>query len=428
MEHFIMSRKERTQLIVFEKLKNGEISQVEAANRLKMSTRWLREKLKRYKETGDHGLIHKNRGKESSKKWNTEQRALAIELLKSEWQGFGPTFACEKLLELKGIKISKETLRKVMIQEGIWNSKQRKLKHRARRTRRTMLGLLVQLDGSPHDWFEGRAPKCTLLVFIDDATSKILWLEFVRSENEMDVLRSTKNYIQRYGIPHEFYVDFGGVFSVNLNNDERDKKTQWERAASELLINIIHAHSPQAKGRVERANGTMQDRLVKELRLKDISSIEDANKYLRESDFMLKHNERFAVKPAQGGDAHRPAQNYDLEATFCRREARILANDYTIAFNKQYYQLEKQQRTIIRPKDKITVSTFLDGSISLSIRKTVLAFSPISNKPQKPVQDKIFLNQRSKPCENSRRWASGSAPRFNNESRVKLAAPATEAK
>lgn len=431
MEHIIMSRKERTQLIIFEKLKNKEITQREAAERLNMTERWISKKYKRYKECGAGGLVHQNRNRKSPKRWCERERNIMIELVKSEWQGFGPTFVAEKLEEIKRIKVSEETVRKEMIQAGIWQSRQKKAKHRKRRARRLMLGQMVQFDGSPHDWFEGRASACTLLVFVDDATSQLLWLEFVRSENEKDIMRATKNYINYHGIPHEFYVDFGSAFSVNTNNPERDKKTQWGRAVEELSIRVLHATSPQAKGRVERANGTLQDRLVKEMRLANISSIESANEFLQKGNFIAKHNERFAVAAAQSGDAHRPLIGYDLDAIFSSKEARILANDYTIVFNKRIFQLNRHQRTVISPKNIIIVTTNLDGIIKLFIRKTELFFKEISARPAKPQQGKIIHHQyeRQKPHENSRRWVFGLAPKYNNqESRVKLASPATEAK
>ncbi len=197
---------------MFEKLKSEEITQKETTLRLGLSVRWTREKLKRYRKLGDSGLLHRNRGKPSKKRWCDNERSLAIELLKSEWHGFGPTFTAEKLNELKNIKISRETMRQVMIAAGIHQPKQRRMKHRIRRERRPIIGMLVQLDGSPHDWFEGRAEPCTLLVFIDDATSKILWLEFAKSESVIDVMRATKNYIRQYGRPHEIDI------TVRLNN------------------------------------------------------------------------------------------------------------------------------------------------------------------------------------------------------------------
>jgi len=320
MEHITMSKKEREQLIVFDRIKKGETTQKEAALQLGLSERWIRKKLKRYMQNGDVGLIHQSRNKVSPKRWNEHEKALAINLLRSDWRDFGPTFTAEKLKELKGIKINKETLRQAMIEGGVWQAKQKRFKHRKRRPRRPMIGLMIQLDGSPHDWFEGRGPKCTLLVFIDDATSQLLWLEFVPSESAEAVVNATKNYIKVHGRPYSMYVDYGSVFSVNTNNAERDKKTQWERMMQELDIKVIHASSPQAKGRVERSNGTLQDRLLKELRLASVSIMDEANKFIRESNYIALHNARFAVLPAQPGNAHRPIATYDLEAIFCFKD------------------------------------------------------------------------------------------------------------
>jgi hypothetical protein len=404
-----MNSKEREQLIVFEQLKKKVISQREAAIRLKITVQWIRKKHKRYVLHGAEGLCHVSRGRESKNRWQGKEKEQLIELLKNEWEGFGASFAAEKLKALHGIDVSKETVRKTMIQSGFHVSKRRKQKHRAWRERREMRGMMVQLDGSPHDWFEGRAERCTLLVFIDDATSEILLLEFVKSESNIDVISATKKYMEMHGIPESFYVDFGAVFSVNLNNPERDKKTQWERILSELAVNIIHARSPQAKGRVERANKTMQDRLVKELRLAKISSMEEANTWLKTSDFIQKHNQRFAVPAAKSGDAHRSTELYNLSHIFCLKDERVLANDFTISFYSKFYQLEKEQPTILRPKDIITVKMRLDGSISLYIRQTKLAFHVITLRPPQPAKEKQVAQYTArKPSKNSRLWSSGS--------------------
>lgn len=420
MEHITMSRKELEQLKVFEKLKNRMITPAEAALQLEITERWVRTKFKRYLSDGNSGLVHKNRGRASPNSWCKKEQGFAIELLQSEWNGFGPTFAAEKLKELHDIKVSKETLRNVMIQTGVWQAKQKRKRHRNRRERRPMVGIMVQLDGSIHDWFEGRGPVCTLLVFIDDATSKILWLEFVKSENHIDAMRATKHYVELYGRPHEFYVDFGKVFSVNLNNPERDKKTQWERAVEEeLSIKVLHAHSPQAKGRVERSNGTLQDRLIKEMRLAKVSSIQEANKFLADSDYIQKHNNRFAVPSASAGDAHRPIENYDLNAIFCLKEERILTNDYTIAYNKQIFQLDAQQPTIIGPKNSITVNTHLNGAITLSIRKVNLTFKEVSMRSIKTTPDMPMKDSKPRTTHpNSKRWAAGLLPRAETPARV----------
>jgi len=408
MGYITMSHKELEQVQVFELIKQKKITQVEGAARLRISDRWVRAKVKRYYEFGVQGLVHGNRGKSSSKRWDQQQEKLLIELLKGEWQGFGPTFAAEKLEELHSIKVSREVVRKAMIRANIWQPKQKRSKHRKRRERKPMLGIMIQLDGSPHDWFEGRAGKCTLLVFIDDATSQILWLEFANAESVIATMPATKNYIKKHGIPQLFYTDYGSVFHVNINNQEGIKKTQWERACEQVGIKVIHATSPQAKGRVERCNKTMQDRLIKELRLAGISSIEASNEYLRTSNFITKHNAMFSVEATQKGNAHTGYQSYDLDDIFSIFETRVLANDFTITYNKRIFQLHAQQRTIICPKNLITVKTHLDGTLKLWIRKTELAFSEINARPSRITQEKKVINYvPKKPCENSRRWASG---------------------
>ncbi len=327
--------------------------------------------------------------------------------------------------ELHGIQVSREVVRKAMIEEGLWHSRKRSGKHRKRRERKLMFGMMIQLDGSPHDWFEGRAPECTLLVFIDDATSRILWLEFAPSESVFALMAATKNYIEKYGIPQTFYVDHGSVFHVNLNNKDDIKKTQWERACESIDIEIEHAHSPQAKGRVERCNQTMQDRLIKEMRLAGISSITAANNYLRASNFITKHNAAFQVPPTQQGNAHADAQSYDLADVFSMQETRILMNDFTITYHNRIFQLTPHQKTILRPKDIIVVKVHLDGEIKLWIRKTALAFSEIYQRVTPQVQEKKIVDYKPrKPSQSSQRWVSGLPPR---ESRVKPAAPAVEA-
>jgi len=426
MEHIIMSKKEREQLIVFDKTKRGEITQLEAALQLGVSERWVRKKYKRYLVSGAGGLTHKGRHRASPKRWCEQEKALAIDLLRNDWHDFGPTFAAEKLQELKGIKVSKETLRKAMIGTGVWQAKAQRAKYRQRRIRRSMIGVLIQLDGSPHDWFEDRGPKCTALVFIDDATSQLLWLEFAPSESMEAVVVATKNYIKAHGRPQSFYVDFGSVFSVNTNNAERDKKTQWERMMRELGIEIIHARSPQAKGRVERVNQTLQDRLAKEFRLAGVNSIDEANRFLRESGYIAKHNELFAITPAQLGNVHKPTVALDLEAIFSFKDERKLANDYTITFNTRILQLGKKQTVSLRPKSVITVRTHLNGCIDLFISNTQLEYKEIAVRPAKKITVTVVKqSQPRKVHENSKRWVSGKLP-IPMESRVKTALPAAE--
>jgi len=380
MENIIMSLKEKEQVVVFEQLKRGEISQVIAAQMLSFSDRWVRKKLKRYLARGIPGLVHKNRGRPSRRAWNLEEKDCAIELFRGEFLGFEPTYGAEKLAELHDIKISKETLRKALIKAGLWVAGKKRAIYRKRRDRKLCLGIMIQLDGSPHDWFEGRAPKCTLLVFIDDATSNLVWLEFAKSESFDGVMNACLKYFKKHGRPVSFYVDYGSVFSVNTNNPEREKLTQFERAMKELEVEVIHARSPQAKGRVERVNQTLQKRLVKEMRLAKISSIEAANKYVQDI-YINQHNKRFAQAAAQPGNAHRPVKGFDLRNIFCTKEKRVLQQDYTLSFKNHQLQLLKQQRAVIRPREQIWVHEHMDNTISLWVRNIRLDFEELKPRP-----------------------------------------------
>ena len=405
-----MSRKEVEQIKIFERILRKDITQAIAAQILEMSERQVRSKLKRYKTSGAKGLVHKSRGKPSSRKWDPKYEALALDLLRSEWKGFGPTFTAEKLEEIHGIKVSKETIRQAMIQAGIWHRKRGRSKHRQRRSRKECIGILVQLDGSPHDWFEGRGPRCTLLVFIDDATSQILWLEFVNSESVEALLQATRKYMTKYGRPVSFYVDWGSVFRVNINNHNHKKLSQFERAMKELEVTVIHANTPQAKGRVERSNLTHQDRLIKEMRLAGISSIKQANKFVQEG-YIEKHNKKFAVEPSQSINAHRSVEEFDLDAIFCMKEPRVVTNDYVVTYNNRLFQLSKQQKVTIRPRSSVTVSEYFDGSIKLSTQGVSLSFVEISVRPKKQKPPKVYKEKISRIVHsNSRRWVSGMLP------------------
>lgn len=408
MGYIIMREKELEQNRVLEGLVRRELTQASAASRLGITDRQVRNKLKRFKIEGSIGLLHKNRGRPSKRKWDSKQEALALDLLRSDlWKGFGPTFAAEKLKELHGINVNKETLRKAMIQGGVWVANERKYKHRKRRERKACLGMMIQLDGSDHDWFEGRGPKCTLLVFIDDATSRILWLEFVKSESLHSIMKATRKYMEKHGRPKSFYVDWGKVFRFNVNNAEHDKLTQWERALEELGVEVIHAGSPEAKGRVERSNDTHQDRLVKEMRLAGISSMEAANQFLRDSNYIERHNASFAEPPAQIFDAHQPVGDINLDNIFCLKDKRILQKDYVIMYKTRIFQLQEEQKTQIKPKDIIRIHEHLDGAISLHIRSVKLRFTEITQRPEKVVQEKICNDKPRKVSKNNHAFNNG---------------------
>ena len=287
--HFIMSNKEVNRIAIIEKLIKKEIKQRKAAQTLGLSVRQIKRLKKRYKREGTTGMIHKNRGRISNRKISDKEINRTMEIVKKQYWDFGPTLALEKLQEHHGVVFSRETLRKEMIRDGIWKPKrQRKPSIHQMRKRRDQRGELVQIDGSPHAWFEDRASECCLLVFIDDATSELLWLEFCKSETINAYFKANFGYLKKYGKPLAFYADKHSVFRINSdkngNSSVNDSHglTQFGRAMKELGIELICANSAPAKGRVEKANFTLQDRLVKELRLRGISTIEEANKYLPE--------------------------------------------------------------------------------------------------------------------------------------------------
>jgi hypothetical protein len=378
-----LSMKEREQIAIFDRLKKKEITQTGAAKALGITTRWVREKMKRYLERGDLGLVHLGRNNPSPKRWPEKERAFVMSLFEGQFAGFGPTFAAQKLEELYDIKVSKETLRRALIVEGYWAGKKRKIKHRSRRDRKEYYGEMIQIDGSPHDWFEGRGPRCTLINFVDDATSSIPFMMLAPSESKESLMTGLRKYIEMHGIPQNAYVDYGGVFSVNVNNKERDKKTQFERACKELGIAVKHASSPQAKGRVERSHGTQQDRLIKEMRLAGISSIEQANEFILKI-YLPKYNKQFAVPAAKKDDIHRPADHLDLDRIFCLKDTRLLQNDFVIAYKRRILQLTKQQKAVIRPGETITVHEKFDGSLNLYIRGIQLNYVELNHRPCKP--------------------------------------------
>ncbi len=382
MEKFTMSRKESQQVPIFEKLLRRELSQEAASKMLRITDRQVRNRLKSYKTNGAAGLIHKNRGRESLLKWDYKEREFSMELLRTDFKGFGPTFASEKLKNMYDISVSKETLRKEMLKDGIWIAKRKRTVYRSRRPRKLNFGKMIQVDGSPHDWFEGRAPKATLLVFIDDATSKIVWLHFANSESTRSLMKSTRDYVSTCGRPISIYVDYGSVFSVNTNNPNRDKLTQYERAMQELSIDVIHARSPQAKGRVERVNRTLQDRLIKEMRLEKISSIDEANSFIQEK-YLNVHNAKFSVNPKLEQNLHRSIDDIDLSNVFCYKEKRVLQNDFVVSYKTKLLQLHKEQKTILRPKNLIVIHESLGGGLSLYIRATQLCFNEILIRPTK---------------------------------------------
>lgn len=317
---FKMTKKNLSAYNLILKVKERELKQVRAAQILGVSERHFRRLLKAYKEEGVGALVSKKLGMKN-RGLKPEVRQQIIDKLKTDYEGFGPTFAWEKLVKRGKINVCVETIRKIMIEEGLWEvKKRRRLKVHQQRNRRSCEGELIQMDGSPEAWFEERAPKCCLLGFIDDATSKIEHLQFVPSESSASYLKALKQYMQKHGKPLAFYTDRLNVFRINNDKEGYRKQglTQVGRALKELEIELICANSPQAKGRVERLFNTLQDRLIKELRLRQISSMKEGNIYLEE--YIKEHNDFFAVPAAKPENMHRCITEEEIKKPFATKK------------------------------------------------------------------------------------------------------------
>ncbi len=376
MELLAMSKKELSRVEIMERIKSKKMTQKKGAAALGISVRQIRRLRKRYEEKGAAGLINKSRGRPSNNRLPTERRQRAIDLLHSLYADFGPTLAHEKLVEKHGLELSSGSVRQLMIRENLWTPrKAKKIIAHQMRERRACVGELVQIDGSPHHWFEDRAPACTLLVFIDDATGKLGELRFVKSESFFSYAEASRAYIERHGKPVAFYSDKHGIFRVNQPSvGIGDGLTQFGRAMQELEIAIICANTPQAKGRVERVNLTLQDRLVKEMRLLGISSMEEGNVYLPE--FMEDFNRRFSVTPRSNNDAHRLLLLKDhLAQTLTWQETRIISKNLSIQFKNVVYQIQTDRPTYALRKAKVTVCLMADGKVTILYKGKELAYT-----------------------------------------------------
>ncbi len=395
-EVITMSHKEVDRLEVMQCLIQKQISQLQASVQLSLSTRQVRRLQKAFLKHGAKGLISKHRHKVSNNKLSQYTNEQALTLLKTTYTDFGPTFAHEKLTEVHKLKLSVESLRQLMIKEGLWRAKSRKqVVHHQMRTRRPSFGELVQIDGSVHDWFEGRAAKCCLLVFIDDATSKIVQLLFVEEECTQGYFDATQAYIKEYGRPIAFYSDRHSIFRVNIPEAKNSTgETQLGRAMRELGIDLICANSPQAKGRVERANRTLQDRLIKEMRLKKIRGIKEGNAFL--SEFLINYNSRFAVEPANSVDAHRkelPSQEVQ-DLIFSIQSTRSLSKNLETSYNNIIYQIQTDSASYAMRQAKITVCDN-HGAVTLLYKNKSLPYKTFdkNNRPA-PIVDAKQLDKK----------------------------------
>lgn len=365
-ESLRMSIKEAERLGVMRQIDKKKLSIRQGSEQLGISIRQTKRIRKRYLNEGEAGLVSRKRNKPSNRKIPENVRSQMVGLLKMKYVDFGPTLAKEMLSKHDNLKVSVETLRKWMKEEGVWKAKKRKdRKVYQRRQRRSRFGELLQGDGSPHDWFEGRGARCTLLQFVDDATSKTTSALFVDSETTKGYLELLKDHLERYGRPLSLYVDKHSVFRVNREEIKKGVGiTHFGRVVKELGIELICAHSPQAKGRVERKNGVMQDRLVKAMRLQGISTMEEANRFLPK--FLEELNERFGKEAFSSEDAHRPMRGQDdLLEIFAQKDKRKLSKNLTFQHKGILYLVETKSPNRLK---YATVEVFCGDGIATEVR------------------------------------------------------------
>lgn len=407
----IMSDAELSKFEILRDVDHGRMPARAAATILGLGERQVWRLLKAYRANGVDGLISKKRGRPSNRKLPTDMRQTIMAIVRGRYADFGPTLAAEKLRELHDLTVSRETLRAWMIADGLWRDrKKRQAKVYQPRYRRDCVGELVQIDGSEHRWFEDRGPMCSLLVYIDDATSRLMHLRFVDTESTFSYFAATQSYLETHGKPVAFYSDKHSVFRVSKAGVSGDGMTQFGRALHALNIEIICANSSQAKGRVERANKTLQDRLVKEMRLAGISTIDEGNAFL--PGFLADYNARFAKAPANDKDLHRPMSPRDrLDDAFSWQVERTLSQALTLQYDKVLFILDPTEEAQAAIGKRVTVADYPDGRLVISYEGQALPYrtfdkirkvnqaAVVENKRLGPLLEMIKLYQDAQPPE-----------------------------
>ena len=398
MENLHMSVKEVNRISILDQLKRKAMKQKKAAHILGISVRQVRRLLRAYRRDGVKALVHKLRGIPSNNQADPAVLDAALTVIKTRYTDFSVTLAHEKLTERHGFPYSRETLRSAMMAVGLWTPKRKPnpVIHELR-SRRASEGELVQVDGSPHHWFEDRGPSCTLLVYIDDATGKLLHLSFAKSETTNAYFVATREYLTNNGKPLAFYLDRHGVFRVNTTKalsarvEDSNGKTQFGRAMDELGIELIFANSPQAKGRVEKVNQTLQDRLVKELRLQGINTMEEGNRFL--PTFINAFNRRFAVVPKSPVNLHRPLASQDiLEDILVQKHIRRLSKQLTLSYESRIYQITTDRPTYAMRHAPVVVQEDAQGAVTIRYHETVLSYRIIERNPKSEIVDSKHIN------------------------------------
>jgi len=392
-----MSRKESRRLHIIHQVLEKKLTHIEAASLMGLSDRQLRRIIKRIRHEGDGGICHRTRGKTSNHRIPKKIKDKALTLFRERYADFNVAHATEKLHEVDGITVNDETLRLWLNQAEIPYKKRKARKHRQRREPRAHCGELVQIDGSHHDWFEGRGPICVFMGYIDDATNTVFG-RFYDYEGTIPAMDSMKRYIKRYGMPQSVYLDkhttYKSCAEPTIEEQLADQRpmSQFEKSMADLAIDVIHANSPQAKGRVERLFRTLQDRLVRELRLAGISSVEKVNEFL--TTYLPKYNRRFKRQAASVADLHRPApHSRELDRILCIRDERTVRNDFTIAHNGALYQIAEPTRA-----QKVMVEERLDGTLHITYKGHELNYREIPARSPKEIFKTGLTVQKKKGC------------------------------
>jgi hypothetical protein len=424
----LMNNKERQRKAILEAVKNKHFTLPEAAERMHISLRQTRRLLRCYEEEGDKALVHGHRGKPSNHRGNMELKTLVIALYQAKYRGFGPTLAAEKLTE-EGHAILAETLRLWLKAAGLWEERRKRKAYRQQRKRREQFGELLQLDGSFHHWFGKECPTACLMNLVDDATGTTMAL-LAEEETTEAAMILLQQWIKRYGVPKSIYVDLKTVYvspkTLSSHNEGPNGLpaafTHFSKACDKLGIKIIKAYSPQAKGRVERKHAVFQDRFVKELQLKNIKNIEEANALL-ENYFLVHINKKFAKPPMNACNAHRKAKIFgDLKQIFCWEQTRQVQNDWTISFENKCYQIQKNTSVKIKAKQRIIVRQHLDDTLSLWYEGHSLTFEQIEYVPklipQRKGRDLIAISKMATANKHKSPWAQFNTTWLANKKKV----------
>lgn len=403
MSDIILSAKEQEKLRIINTARDRKITNGQAAKMLGISIRQVKRLKKKIREQGSYGIIHQLKRKQSNHHIERNVKQNALQLIRKKYVDFKPRFATEKLQEIHGFTITSQTVRIWMQEARLWKTrKQKKAQYRAWRPRKEYFGELEQFDGSYHYWFEnryrnekGESIEVCLLASIDDATGKITKAQFVTNEGVIAVFTFWKAYTANIGKPLSIYLDKFSTYKINHKAalDNSELMTQFERAMKDLSIQLITAHSPEAKGRVERLFETLQDRLVKEMRLAGINTPDAGNRFLEEV-FIPKFNSRFAVSPAKEGNVHRPLSDTDqqtINRIFSVQQTRKVNNDFTIQFKNHWHQLAELQTITVRARETVLVEEWLNGTVHFSLRGKYLTYTILPERPKRVRKQPIIL-------------------------------------